>query len=49
MRLMMTTQENRLVLAQPHVGCAEEDYELHIPPREDRRNEITEVLDELRR
>jgi len=28
---------------------AEEDYELQIPPREDRRNEITEVLDELRR
>ena len=28
---------------------AEEEYELQIPQREDRRNEITEVLDELRR
>jgi PHD/YefM family antitoxin component YafN of YafNO toxin-antitoxin module len=28
---------------------AEEEYQLEIPPREDRRNEITEVLDELRR
>lgn len=28
---------------------AEEEYELQIPPREDRPNEITQVLDELRR
>jgi hypothetical protein len=27
----------------------EEEYELEIPPRVDRRNELTEVLDELRR
>jgi prevent-host-death family protein len=27
----------------------EEEYELEIPPREDRRNEMAELLDELRR